>query len=938
MSVRRVALPAVLVAIIGLSVVPGAAVADQATTLFVNDGSGSNCSDQGTGTQAVPFCGIQAAANVAQPGQTVQIAFGNGSYPGEVDITRSGSQSAPITFTSVNRQRPVVGNSSPHMFTITGAHDIVIAGFSADTTDAGILITDSSRIDIDQVFLGGTAAATTPSDGVDIVGRSSGVTISRDVVQAHRGNGIAVGDGVTGTTLTTDAVMSNGGNGITVSNAPNTVLTSNTVTNNCGTGVLITGASTGTALANNIIANNAEPTLGNGIPCSAPAGPELSVAATSVPQSTADYDIVNPNQPVAPYNWGGVTYPNAAALTGATGQGANDLNLAPGLSSGFAPMEGSPAIDSANANAPGELSTDLNGQRRVDDPLVADTGTGPGYYDRGAYEFQDPFRLFIPTFRATAVVYPTQVTATSLVTNPWSDTASYSFDFGDQSQPVPSATPTAAHLYTTAGTFTVTVTATLSIGTPVTANNTFTVRAPGPLAPVLMFNPPHNTTPLALSVNANESSGNGWQITDYRVNYGDHSPIQDLGTNPIGGHLYPTRGTYTVTLTITDTGGRTASTSAQAVVGDVYWPTGPIRELDTRTFPGGPVEGIGPDGTLSLPLANTGGFINGATAVVLNVTVTDPTDNSYLTVYANGSPRPATSNLNFTRGETVSNLVTVPLTDNVQFYNHTGTIDVVVDLEGFYADTGASNSGFYTGMAPTRVLDTRAGTGAAVAKLGPNSSLSFQVAAPTTLPGNDLTAVALNVTATDATDGSYLTVYPDDVQRQTVSNLNFSAGQTVANLAIVPVGQDGMVTVYNHSGTVDVVVDLAGYFSPLSRRPFTPTTPTRLLDTRSGIGAPAQQIGPGGTVSLKVAGTAGVPNGVTAVVLNLTATDATASSYLTAYPDLTTQPLASNLNFGPGQTVPNLVIATVGSDGMVNIANRFGNVDIVADMFGYYAS
>jgi len=89
---------------------------------------------------------------------------------------------------------------------------------------------------------------------------------------------------------------------------------------------------------------------------------------------------------------------------------------------------------------------------------------------------------------------------------------------------------------------------------------------------------------------------------------------------------------------------------------------------------------------------------------------------------------------------------------------------------------------------------------------------------------------------------------------------------------------------------------------------------------------------------LQVAGTAGVPNGVTAVVLNLTATDATANSYLTAYPDLTTQPLASNLNFGPGQTVPNLVIATVGSDGKVNVANRFGNVDIVADMFGYYTN
>jgi len=391
-----VALLTAFVAIIGLTLAPGTAAAE-ATVLFVNNGSGSNCSDQGSGTQAAPFCGIQAAANAAQPGQTVQVAFGTGSYPGTVDITRSGSQGAPITFTSdphpVTRPNPSVGNNSAHMFTISGAHDIVIAGFSAGTTDTGIVITDSSRIDIDQVFLGGVAGASTPSDGVVIVGQSNGVTVSRSIVQAHRDNGIAVGDGVTGTTLTTDAVISNGGNGITVSNAPDTVLTSNTVTNNCGSGVLVAGASTGTALANNIIANNAQAILGNGIPCSVPAGPELSVAATSVLQSTADHDIVNPNQPVAPYNWGGVTYPNAAALTGQTGQGAHDLNVAPGLSSGFVPTEGSPAINSADANAPGELSTDLSGRPRVNDPLVPSTGTGPGDYDRGAYQFQDPFRL-----------------------------------------------------------------------------------------------------------------------------------------------------------------------------------------------------------------------------------------------------------------------------------------------------------------------------------------------------------------------------------------------------------------------------------------------------------------------------------------------------------------------------------------------------------------
>jgi hypothetical protein len=95
---------------------------------------------------------------------------------------------------------------------------------------------------------------------------------------------------------------------------------------------------------------------------------------------------------------------------------------------------------------------------------------------------------------------------------------------------------------------------------------------------------------------------------------------------------------------------------------------------------------------------------------------------------------------------------------------------------------------------------------------------------------------------------------------------------------------------------------------------------------------------PGGTVSLPVLGQGGVPTtGVSAVVLNVTATEPTAPGYITVYPDGVSQPLASNLNFSPGQTVPNLVIAPVGADGKVDFYNGSGGtVQLVADVNGYF--
>jgi hypothetical protein len=371
-----------------------------------------------------------------------------------------------------------------------------------------------------------------------------------------------------------------------------------------------------------------------------------------------------------------------------------------------------------------------------------------------------------------------------------------------------------------------------------------------------------------------------------------------------------------------------------------YIPVGPVRVLDTRNGTGAPQEPVGPGAAISLQVTGVDGVpASGVTAVVLNVTATDPTASSYVTAYPDGTTRPTASNLNFTAGETVANLVTVPVgaDGQVDFYNNAGSVNLVADLAGYYTTSGGSA---FDSIGPVRVLDTRDGTGGYSAPVGPGGTISLPVTGVDGVPATGVTAVVLNVTATNPTASSYVTVYPDGTTRPTASNLNFTPGETIPNLVAVPVGADGEIDFYNHTGSTDLVADLAGYYTASGTgSSYVAMAPVRVLDTRNGTGVPQAPVGPGGTISLQVTGSNGVPaTGATAVVLNVTATNPTASSYVTVYPNGTSRPVASNLNFTEGETIPNLVVVRVGTDGEIDFYNNAGSADLVADLAGYFVS
>ncbi|MDQ6713472.1 MAG: PQQ-binding-like beta-propeller repeat protein [Candidatus Dormibacteraeota bacterium] len=383
----------------------------------------------------------------------------------------------------------------------------------------------------------------------------------------------------------------------------------------------------------------------------------------------------------------------------------------------------------------------------------------------------------------------------------------------------------------------------------------------------------------------------------------------------------------------------------------------PTRILDTRDGNGGFNSPLGPSQTITLQVTGRGGVpTSGVSAVVLNVTVANTARPGWLTVYPTDTPLPLASNLNWAQGQIVPNLVETVLGSNGRIEIHNGSdgpANVIADVEGYVATPSGTSGpdGLYNPINPSRVLDTRSAPlplgQATPAPVGPGQTITVQVTGLGGVPAaTDVGAVVLNVTAANPTALSYLTVFPSG-NLPNASNLNFVARQVIPNRVITPVDSNGRVKIFNGAGSVNVIVDVGGWFtsstSTLGGSQYTALPPSRILDTRVGTGGFSSPLGPGQRDAVTVAGVGGVPpmgapNAPKAVVLNVTATGATSFSYLTVWPTPgVTPPNASDLNFPPNSNNPNLVVVKVGPDGKVNIYNGFGSVNVVADIEGWYS-
>lgn len=243
-------------------------------------------------------------------------------------------------------------------------------------------------------------------------------------------------------------------------------------------------------------------------------------------------------------------------------------------------------------------------------------------------------------------------------------------------------------------------------------------------------------------------------------------------------------------------------------------------------------------------------------------------------------------------------------------------------------------------LAPQRLLETRADVGQ-VGYSGPRPGAGQVIELQITGNGlppvpADARAVALNITGTGVAANGFVTAYPCGAPRPTASNLNLTTNDTRANLVVSKIGDGGRVCLFTLNPT-HLIADLAGYMPGGS--PYQPVVPERLLETRPAgqTGYTGDKPAPGQTLELQVTGrgAAAVPADAAAVVLNVTATDATVAGFVTVYPCGDPRPTASNLNLTPGVTAANLVVSKLGAGGKVCLFTQWGG-HLLADVAGYH--
>ncbi len=363
------------------------------------------------------------------------------------------------------------------------------------------------------------------------------------------------------------------------------------------------------------------------------------------------------------------------------------------------------------------------------------------------------------------------------------------------------------------------------------------------------FGVPSNATAVTVNVTAVNATGDGYlsvypsgetRPTASNVNFGAGGVATNLVQTAVGANGQITVYASAQTDIVVDLEGYVSPASANDPTGTRYTAlTSPARLCDTRAanpsgLSGGNAQCNGPGdvgtrlGALTVKAVQIAGndtIPADATAAVLNITVVNPAAAGYLSVYPAGSSVPVASNLNYVAGQTITNRVIVPLSSSssagsIALFASAAT-DVVVDAAGYFGARGASGGSQFTPeAAPVRICDTRAsnpsnlsGTAAQCNghAIGPAKTATLNVAGLAGVPAG-AKAVVLNVTGVTPSAPTYLTVFPGPA-RPSTSDLNPAQGDVRANLAVATLSADGTISVYNNTGSVDIVVDVLGWYS-----------------------------------------------------------------------------------------------------------------------------
>jgi hypothetical protein len=379
----------------------------------------------------------------------------------------------------------------------------------------------------------------------------------------------------------------------------------------------------------------------------------------------------------------------------------------------------------------------------------------------------------------------------------------------------------------------------------------------------------------------------------------------------------------------------------------------PVRLLDTRptTFTG-PANLLGPFpqfAILDLPIASSGVIPSTATSVAVNVTSTD----SVTPFYVQALPTLAGAIGGFSTinvagpGQIRPNFAIVPIAQgSISIFIPTGG-NIIVDAMGYFTPVDAAAPavapGRFVPINPRRALDTRPAqsgpvpTGWVAHKPAVGEIVKVEVPPGTDVPGSGVSALVVNVTATEASGPGFLQAIPTGNGTGATSTVNYVANENAATHAIVPLGADGTISVFT-SNSAHIVVDVMGYITDSTAQLttfglFVPVPPDRYYDSRI---APNSIHAGGSTVTVPLAGSPfAVPVGAAAISINLTSDAAAGPGFVTVYPADGTFPLSSNLNYVAATPVANAALVKLSTTGTLN---AFVNVatHVIVDVNGYF--
>ncbi len=348
---------------------------------------------------------------------------------------------------------------------------------------------------------------------------------------------------------------------------------------------------------------------------------------------------------------------------------------------------------------------------------------------------------------------------------------------------------------------------------------------------------------------------------------------------------------------------------------------------------------------------------SGSQAALVNLTLTDPAGAGYVTAEtcaAQPAGMRSSSNGNMVAGRAAANLAVVPLDANGRFCLYLSTrAHVLVDVQGYFAAAAKAPTGStFVPLPPQRVIDTRSErycdpSGSCVQNGPVSGGYKLAVNAPRVPSG--ASALLANLTVTETSSAGYTTADACAALvngLQSHSNVNYGKGATVANLAVVPATATdaGAQFCTYSSAAAHAVVDVQGYFAPgapggLGYSPL--GTASRLVDTRGCWTDPVtgtqrcQKVNAAGSIVRMKA-----PPGASAVLVNLTLTDASSGGYATAdrCSAITPGPQAkSSANATPGAVIANLAVVAVDGDGTFCVYVS-SPMHLIVDLQGSFAA